>query len=127
MKNNILLFVLVLAINLLTAPYFGDWYNQIDPQRGSWFWGPTDEEILFFVGFLMSYVFFIPLVFELLSRGRKNWWVIISLAPVILLFAGYKWQILYIPILIAIIGFGIAKLIRLIISKLHHTNHTKMI
>ncbi len=122
MRNNILLFILVLTISFATASYVGGWYDKIDPQRGGWFWGPSNEEILVFVGFLISYVFFVSLMFELLSKKNKNKWIVWSLIPIVLLYAGYNWKLLYIPILTSIAGYILAKLIQFTIFKLKRPN-----
>ena len=121
MKNNVLLFILVLVISLATASYFGGLYDIFDAQYGGG-WMADKEMAVNLAGFIFAYVFFIPFVFELLSKRNKNKWMIWSLVPVILLYIGYNWQLLYIPIIASIVGCLLAKLINFVISKLKHSN-----
>lgn len=119
--KNIFLLIVALVLAYLTAPYFGSWYDQINPQYDSLFGAPkniTDTV----AGLPLAYVFFIPLLFELWGKGKKNWWMIILLAPVILFYLYADLSLVYIPIALAIAGCLIAKLVRLIYSKIHHPN-----
>ena len=118
MKRNILLFILVLVLCLVLAPYFGNWYNLIDHQYGGWITG--EKGAVVFVGFILAYVFLTPLIFKLFGKNNQNKLIGWLVSPVFLLYAGYNWKLLYIPILTAITGFLLAKIINFIISKIKH-------
>ena len=122
MRKNILLFVLVLVISLATAPYFGALYDRFSPQQGSTFWGLDENDALSFVGFFVAYVFFTPFIFELLGKGNKKKWIIGLIVPPTLLWIFADIYYIYIPISLGLVGFALAKLISIIISKLKKPN-----
>lgn len=125
MKKNALLFVAVLIISYLVAPYFGDLYNKFYPQHGSWIVSRNDS--IFFAGLLLSYITLIPFAFELFGTENKKKWIIWSLLPIILLLLFADASNIYIPILVSVIAFTVAKLINLLISKLYYSNHPPMV
>ena len=120
MRNNILLFILVLVLSLATAPYFGGWYNQISPQYGGWM---TDKEsAVNFAGFIVSYIFFIPFIYGLFSIKKNKNWITWFLVPILLFWLGADPSYIYIPALLILIAFVLAKLINLTIKKFKHPN-----
>lgn len=122
MRKNILLFVFVLVLGLATAPYFGAFYNNIISQYDNSFLGLSKETVIFVAGIPFSYMFLIPFVFELFGSGNRNKLILWLLAPVLLFYLYDSIKLSYIPILTAIIAFALAKLIRLTVSKLRHSN-----
>ena len=120
MRRNILLLILVLVICLVVASYFGSWYDRVDPQYGGWI--TSKEDAMVFAGFILAYVLLVPFVFKLLGIGSQNKWIGWLVAPVFLMYIGYNWKLFYIPIVLLLIGFWLAKLINLIISKFKHPN-----
>jgi len=125
MRNNILLFILILAISLVVAPYFGGWYDMFSPHYGSWVYDRQDS--IFFSGILLAYVFFVPLIFELFGKGNKNKWMIILLAPVMLFYLYANIKLIYIPVAVSITGCLLAKLIKFIIKKFKHPNSSMVV
>ncbi len=122
MRNNILLFILVLAISLATASYFGGWYDYFVPQYDYSLLGIDQETIVYVAGLFFAYVFFVPFIFELLGKGSKNKWMVILLAPVILFYLYDSVALVYIPIIASIAGCLIAKLTNLVIRQFRHPN-----
>ena len=120
MRKNILLFVLVLVISLATAPYFGGWYDKFSPHYGSWTY--SKEDSVFFTGFVLNYIFFTPFIFELLGKGNKKKCIIGLIVPPTLLWIFADIYYIYIPISLGLVGFALAKLISIIISKLKKPN-----
>jgi len=118
--KNVLLLVSVLVPSYFLASYIGGWYNQIDPQYGSLFFDSSDSVVVY--GFIFSYIFFVPLIFELFSKKNKNKWIIILLAPIILFLLYTNTRLVYIFIITSIIGFLLAKIINFIVSKFKHPN-----
>ena len=122
MQRNILLLILVLAISLATASYFGSWYDKFSPQQESTFWGLDKGDNISFVGFFVAYVFFISLIYGLSGfRKNKNWIVALLILPA-LLWMGADLRHIYLPIALGLIAFGLSKLLRLIISKFKHSS-----
>lgn len=124
MKNfgkNVLLLIVVLILSYLTAPYFGSWYDKFSPQYGGGMFGNFSKELAIMIaGIPVAYVFFITFLFTLLGSGRRNWWTSILLLPAALLWISADKYYIYIPIVLALIAWGLAALLR----KLFHRNNT---
>jgi hypothetical protein len=119
MKKFILL-VVVVVLSYFTASYVGPWYNTITPQTGNFITDGSDA--MFFAGWLMSFGFFVPLVFGLFGfRKNKNWIIVLLIVPALLWLSSDLYHI-YIPIAFGLAGFVIAKIINLVISKIHRPN-----
>lgn len=103
-------FILVLVLSLVTAPYFGSWYDKFYPQSGDWAYGTADA--IFFAGFLLSYVFLIPFMFGFFGLENRKKWILWSLLPVFLFFIYGAIKLIYIPIILALIGFCVAWILR---------------
>lgn len=117
MRNNFLLFILVLALSLITAPYLGGWYDKFDPQYSYGLFGVGRENAIFLTGFFVAYVIFVPLIFELLGAGSRKKWILWSLLPPALLWVSADFSHIYLPIAAAVAAYLVAKLIRFIVSK----------
>jgi len=115
MRRNILFFILVIALSFVLAPYFGVWYDRIDFQYGGWM--TSKEDAVMFVGFILAYVFLIPFIFKLFRANYGDKWIGWLVSPVILVYAGYNWRLIYVPVILVAVGFILAKLINIIISK----------
>ena len=120
MQRNILLLILVIVVSFVLAPYLGGWYDRIDYQNSGWI--TSKEDAVNFAGFILSYILLIPFVFKLFGKNNQNKWIAGLSAPVFLFYAGYNYKLLYIPIALALIGFALAKLLNLLISKFKHPN-----
>ena len=120
MRKNILLLILVLVLCLLIASYFGNWYDHVDPQYGGWI--TSKEDATAFAGFILAYILLVPFIFKLLGANNQNKWIGWLLAPVFLVYIGYNWKLSYIPVILGLIGFWLAKFINLIVSKLKRPN-----
>ena len=115
MRKNILFFILAIALSLVTASYFGSWYDKLSPQYGGWLTDKT--EAVSFAGFFVAYVFFIPFLFELFrveKRKKLITWFLVF--PLILWLAADLYHI-YIPAVVGLAGFVLGRLINFIIYK----------
>ena len=123
MKNfikNLGLLIVVLVISYFTAEYFGMWYDKFSPQYDSFF-GASSEVMRTVVGAPFAYVFFITFIFTLFGFGnRKKWLFWLLVPPTILWFLADKYYI-YLPIILALIAFGLAKLALFLHSKITKT------
>lgn len=120
MRKNILFFILVLVLSLATAPYFGTWYDTISPQYGGWVTSKSDA--VSFAGFFVAYIFLIPFTLELFGNENRKKWILWSLLLPALLWIGADIEHIYLPIILGLIAFVLAKLVRLLISKIHRPN-----
>lgn len=112
MRKNILFFILVLTLSIVTAPYFGNWYDKFSPQYGSAFWGPDKTDAISIVGFFVAYAFLIPLIFALFGYGNRKKLIFWSLLPIALLWLFVDINYIYIPVILALIGFCVAWVLR---------------
>ncbi|MFH0999670.1 MAG: hypothetical protein V1783_02410 [Bacteroidota bacterium] len=120
MRRNFLFFILVIVTSLVSAPYLGVWYDQISIQYGGWM--TSKKDAVYFAGLLVSYVFFIPLLYGIFGIRKNKNWIIWTLLPVLLLWFGADKYHIYIPVLLIIAALFIAKLLNLLISKLKRPN-----
>lgn len=114
--KKVLLLVVTLVISYLSAPYFGTWYDTVSPQYGSLFFDKKDS--VFVLGFLLSYVVFIPLIYGLFGIRRNKKWIMWLLAPVLVFVILADQSHFYIPLLLSASALLIAWLTRLIIFKI---------
>jgi nitrate/nitrite transporter NarK len=121
MKNfikNILLLVAVFILSYFTASYFGALYDKFSPQYDFSFFNLQKDQIIFLAGLPVAYVFFVPFLFELFGGKSKVKWTAWLLVPPALFWISADKYYIYVPIILAIIAFYLAKLINLIISKI---------
>jgi len=77
------------------------------------FWGPDPK---LFSGFLLAYVFFIPLVLTIFG-GKNKYWIIMALIAVELLFFFGAWEAVIIDFVAAIIGWLLGEGISIVYKK----------
>jgi len=118
--RNLLLFVAVLILSYITAPYFGSWYDKFSPQYGSWI--VSKDYAVFVAGLPVAYVFFTPFLFELFGTVNKRKWILWLMIPPALMWIEADRYYLYIPIIVGLVGFFAAQIINLIIKKFRHPN-----
>ena len=85
MRKNILLFVLVLVLSFVTSSFFGNWYDKFIPQNSYGLFGVGRENAIIFTGIQLSYIFFIPFLFELIGVEKRRKWITWFLIPPLLL------------------------------------------
>jgi len=118
--KNFLLLIAVLILSYLMAPYLGAWYDKLSFQYGSFFFGRNDA--VFFAGMFVSYTFFVPFMYGLFGIKKNKNWIIWLLCPAVLLWLGSDKYHFYIAIVFIITALLLAKLINIVISKLHRPN-----
>ena len=112
MQRNFLLLILVLVISFTTASFFGEWYDKFSPQYGSVFLGTDKNSAVSFVGFFVSYLFFVILLFSILGSGNKKRWIWILLIPTVLLWVVADLSHIYLPILLGLIAFALTTILQ---------------
>jgi len=116
--KNFLLLIAVFILSYLTAPYFGSFYDKFSLQYNNSFLGTGKDLSLFIAGLPVAYVFFVPFLYEIFGSGSKIKWILWLLLPPTLFWLSADRYYIYIPIILAIVAFFLAKLINFIISKL---------
>jgi hypothetical protein len=120
--KNIILLAAVLVLSYYTAPYFGALYDKFSPQYDGSFIGVPKSLAVFVAGLPVAYVFFVPFLLEIFGTGNKKKWIMWSLLPPALLWIFADVYYIYVPIILAVIAFALAKLINFVISKIKRPN-----
>ncbi len=107
--KNLLFLVVALLISYFLTPLFGKFYAYLFPKNlgGAL---PTDT-ILALTGFPLSYIFFLTLLFTAFGGKHKHWWIGILLIPAAIVEFYFDPSHLYIPILLALVGWLLGDLI----------------
>lgn len=109
--KNILLLIVVLVLSYFVADYFGSWYDKFSPQYDNTL-GVGKDILKSLVGIPFAYIFFTIITFKLFGSGNKNKWTGWLLVLPFLFFASGDLKHIYLPIILALIAFGLAILIR---------------
>ena len=113
--KNILLLIVALVLSYFTAQYFGGWYDKFSPLYDNTL-GLGKEALKFITGIPFAYIFFTTLLFQSFGFGNRNKWTVWLLVPPFLFFASGDIQHIYLPIVLGLIAFGIAILIRKVLK-----------
>jgi len=114
--KNIILLIVVLILSYFTASCFGAWYDKFAPQHDSLF-GASKNITNGVVGLPFAYVFFTAFLFKLFGSGNKKHWIICLLVPAGLVFGLADLQHIYLPIILSLVAFYLAKVILMIYAK----------
>lgn len=115
--KNLGLLVIILVLSYFTAEYFGSWYNYFSPLHDySWF-SLTTQELIFITGIPLAYIFFLTSIFQSFGFRNRNKWTLWLLVPPFLFFASGDLKHIYLPIILALIAFELATLIRKFFQK----------
>lgn len=116
--KGFILFVTIIVLIIIFTPVFGELYSVIiNRPMSAGFWGPDPK---LFSGFLMAYVFFIPLILTIFG-GKNKYWIIVALVAVELLFFFGAWEAVIIDAIAAIIGWLLGEGILLVYKKVRAT------
>lgn len=110
--KNILLLVAVMVLSYFTATYFGTIYDFFSPQSDDSWFSFDKQALIFLAGLPFAYIFFIIILFKLFGSGNKNKWLGWLLVPPLLFFASGDLRHIYLPIILALIAWGLAILFR---------------
>ncbi len=115
-RRNLLFVGLALVLSLITASHFGTWYDKFSPQYGGW--TTSKEGAVDFAGFILSYVFFIPLIFGIFGIKQNKKWILWLLIPVLVLVLSADQYHFYIPLGLVLAGGIIGYILNLLGKKL---------
>jgi hypothetical protein len=116
MRRNTFLVIFALLASFISADYFGNLYSKLAPNtlNGAWIGGSSWE---FVIGFPFAYILFVTLFIGIYGSGNKNKWIIWLLVPALLFFASGDIKHIYLPILLALLSFGLATLLQKLFKK----------
>ncbi len=109
----IIAFVLTVVLAIILTPFFGGLYDKFSPPTGEWFWGPSHSEYI--PGFIIAYLFFLPLFIISLLEKKKIMWLLIGISPIIFL---NLWEVDGVELIMSFILFTTGALLGLLSSKL---------
>ena len=115
--KNVLLLLAVVLISYFMTNYFGSLYNHFSPLYDSSFFSIPKEGLIKIAGFPFAYIFFTTILFQTFAWGNRNKWTGWFLAPASLFFAVSDLSHIYLPIVLALIAFGLATIIRKVFNK----------
>lgn len=116
--KNLGLLVIVLVLSYFTAEYFGNLYNYFVPQYDDSLLGLPRESAIAFSGVPFAYVFFTIFIFKLFGNHNKNKWILILLLPALIIYLLNGIRFIYLPIILGLIAFGLAKIVSMVAGKL---------
>jgi hypothetical protein len=124
MRKNIfsvLLIAIAIILSYYTACFFGYIYDHLFPFELNSGWIGSSQSLQFVRGISLSLIFFIT-VFTYSWLFKKWTSMLWFISPLLLWEVVMDLRHIYIPILLIIIAFALAKLINLIISKFKQSN-----
>jgi len=114
-QKNILMWVGIIILIIITTPWFGTLYERIIGRELSpGFWGPSNPEYI--DGFFMSSFLFLTLLFSLFKKGYRQLLIILGIFVLLDVVLGGWWQGLLIDLGLALVAWVLAQAI-LLISK----------
>ena len=106
--KNIILVLVVFIISYYTSVYFGDFYQKVFNDPGTWI------DVRGIVGLPLAYTFFLFLLFTAFGGKGKYWWMGIAVLPALAFEVYFDLPHIYFPIALGIvgwvIGFGVQKI-----------------
>ncbi len=77
----LLAFIFAIILAVILTPFLGRLYDYYFTVSGGFFWGPSHPEYI--PGFIIAYLFFIPLFIISLLEKKKIMWLLIGIFPII--------------------------------------------
>src|SRR3989344_7030146 len=111
--KNILLLAVVLMLSYFTAEYFGAAYDSMFGSGGAWIGSEGSWNLI--IGFPLALIFFLTLFSYawVFKSKRSTLWLI---SPVLLWEVVIDIRHIYLPIILGLIAFGLAWVIRKILK-----------
>ena len=72
-------FILTIILSVILTPFVGGLYDHFFAVSGGFFWGPPHPEYI--EGFIVAYMFSLPLFFFSLLEKKKITWSLIGISP----------------------------------------------
>ena len=108
--KNILLLVVVVVLSYFTAGYFGMLYEFIISTGSTWIGSESSWNMI--IGFPFGFIFLTIILFNILGGENRNKWIAWLLVLPIFFFMLGGIKHLLLPIILALITFGLAFVIR---------------
>src|SRR3989344_8174439 len=95
------LIIATLAFSFLTSTLFGELYNRVFKQSGTYI------DLRSMSGLPLAYIFFLTLLFTGFGDAKKYWWIGILLVPAMGFEFYFDFAHIYFPIILALLGWVI--------------------
>jgi hypothetical protein len=107
-QKNILIWLVILVLVIVTTPWFGSLYEMIIGRKlSSGFWGPSNPEYI--TGFFMALFFFSTLILVFIRESYKRIFTILAILVFIDVLLGGWWQGLFFDLASALLAWIIAQ------------------
>ncbi len=106
-------FVLAIILSVILTPFFGGLYDHFFIVNSWFFWGPSHPEYI--PGFIVAYMFFLPLFLISLLEEKKILWLLVGVLPILAIGLG---ELNGGGVIMCLIVFTIGSLLGLIAAKL---------
>lgn len=106
-----MLFFLVIVTAYLTSTVFGELYNKLFKQYG------TYVDLRALSGLPLAYIFFLTLLFTAFGGIKKYWWIGIALIPAVLFEVAFDLRHLYFLIAIGLVGWLVGRGLAWLVAK----------
>lgn len=109
----IIAFILAIVLAVILTPFCGSWFEDLFGIISVGFWGPAHPEYI--PGFIVAYMFSLPLFIVSLLEKRRIIWLLIGIFPVLAVGLG---ELNGGGIIMSLIAFTIGTLLGLLADKL---------
>ena len=96
------------------ATWFGKIYDYFSPLYDRSIFALTKDQLISMTGGPFAYVFFLILIFGTMGFKEKKNWIMWLLIPPLLFFGSGDIKHIYLPIILGLIAFGLAKILRIL-------------
>ena len=116
--KNFVFLLSILILSYLLGSIVGEVYSRLlggTASRG--LFGLYGQIAQFTFGVILSYIFFLTLLFTAFGGAKKYWWIGIALLPAILFEVAFDLQHIYFPIAIGLIAWLLGRGVALLVTK----------
>lgn len=115
--KNVLILFFVLAPSFFLGSVLGKVYAFFIPTRDFSVASIPSEITQNIIGWPLSYIFFLTLLFTAFGGAKKYWWIGIGLIPAVLFEVAFDLRHLYFPIAIGLVAWLVGRGVALLLQK----------
>ena len=105
------LLVVVLGASYITASFFGNTYQKLFRDYGSWI------DVSSLIGLPLAYIFFLTFLFTAFGGKKKYWWIGVGLIPAVAFELYFDLQHIYFPLAIGLVAWLLGKGLNMAVKK----------
>jgi len=110
--REIIILIVVLISSYFLSGFTGQWYEKLFPGPTSIFLGDFTS----LIGFPLTYIFFLTLLFTAFGGEKKYWWIGILLIPAVIFEVYFDFSHIYFPVALGLAGWLLGFLLMKLIS-----------